>query len=79
MLRHFQHWSRLRTGWRNKASCQLQMDLKVLHDKPTIFNFLKEDIGLQLYLIGDLDDFFWSKTIWYSLTEADTIKAIALL
>jgi hypothetical protein len=55
------------------------MDLKVLHDKPTIFNFLKEDIGLQLYLIGDLDDFFWSKTIWYSLTEADTIKAIALL
>jgi len=55
------------------------MELKVLHDKNIIFNFLKQDSGLQVYLIGDLDIFFWSKTIWYSLIEAHNIKAIALL
>jgi len=55
------------------------MELKVLHDKNLIFNFLKQNSGLQVYLIGDLDSFFWPNTIWYSLIEAHTIKAVALL
>jgi ribosomal protein S18 acetylase RimI-like enzyme len=55
------------------------MDLQVLHDKASILSFLKENQGLQLYLIGDLDDFFWPKTIWFALREADKTKSIALL
>jgi ribosomal protein S18 acetylase RimI-like enzyme len=55
------------------------MDLQVIHDKDSILNFLKENPGLQIYSIGDLDDFFWPKTIWFALKEADTIKSIALL
>jgi len=55
------------------------MDLQVLHDKTTILSFLKKNSGLQIYSIGDLDDFFWPKTIWYALKDADTIKSIALM
>ena len=55
------------------------MDLVILHNKDAIFNFLKENSALQLYTIGDLDNFFWPKTIWYALKEKDKIKSIALL
>lgn len=55
------------------------MDLKILHGKNEIFKYLEKCLGLQIYLIGDLDDFFWPKTIWFALKEFDEIKAIALL
>jgi len=55
------------------------MELITLHDKSTILNFLNENPGLQIYSIGDLDDFFWPKTIWYALKEGESIRAIALL
>lgn len=55
------------------------MDLHVLHSKPEILNFLMNSPELQVYSIGDLDDFFWPKTIWYSLKENNETKAIALL
>jgi|WetSurMetagenome_2_1015567.scaffolds.fasta_scaffold15400_2 GNAT superfamily N-acetyltransferase len=55
------------------------MELKILHDKATIFNFLKSNPEVQLYCIGDLDDFFWPGTIWYALIEHDEIKSLALL
>lgn len=55
------------------------MDIVILHDKDSIYNFLKENLGHQLYSIGDLDDFFWPKTVWYGLTEAGRVKSIALL
>jgi GNAT superfamily N-acetyltransferase len=55
------------------------MDVKVLHDKAIIFNYLKSNPGLYIYSIGDLDDFYWPKTIWFALEEYDTIRSIALL
>ena len=55
------------------------MDVAILHDKKSIFSFLQKDSGLQIYPIGDLDDFFWPKTIWFALKDIDTIKSIALL
>lgn len=55
------------------------MDLHILHSKSDILEFLLNSPELQVYSIGDLDDFFWPKTIWYSLKEGDEIKAIALL
>jgi len=55
------------------------MEVKILHEKATIFEYLKKNIDLQIYCIGDLDDFFWSKTIWYALVDQAEIKAIALL
>ena len=55
------------------------MDIHILHCKSEILEFLMNSPELQVYSIGDLDDFFWPKTIWYALKEGDEIKAIALL
>lgn len=55
------------------------MDIQILHDKTLILNFLKKNSGLHIYSIGDLDDFFWPKTIWFALKDADVIHSIALL
>jgi len=51
----------------------------ILHDKEIIYQFLRKNIGLHLYAIGDLDDFFWSRTSWFALMENQDIKIIALL
>jgi ribosomal protein S18 acetylase RimI-like enzyme len=55
------------------------MELVILHDKRIIFNYLIKNPELQVYCIGDLDDFFWPKTTWFALQEKDEIRAIALM
>ena len=49
------------------------------HDKNVIEKFLRKNAALNIYQIGDLDDFFYPNTIWYALKHEDEIKAIALL
>ncbi len=55
------------------------MPVICLHDKKTIELFLRNNTGLHIYSLGDLDDFFWPYTTWYALTVDDAPKAIALL
>lgn len=55
------------------------MNIHILHNKPEILGFLMKSPELQVYSIGDLDDFFWPKTIWYALKEGNEIKSIVLL
>jgi GNAT superfamily N-acetyltransferase len=56
------------------------MPVICLHDKKTIELFLRKNIDLHIYSLGDLDDFFWPYTTWYALTIInDTPEAIALL
>lgn len=55
------------------------MEIQILHDKEVIYNYLKRDIENQIFCIGDLDDFYWSKTTWFSLTVNNQIHSIALL
>jgi ribosomal protein S18 acetylase RimI-like enzyme len=43
------------------------MDLVSLTDKTSIENRLRCDTALHLYEIGDLDNFFWPYTTWYTL------------
>jgi len=50
-----------------------------LHDKTQIEAFLRKNVYLHIYSIGDLDDFFWHKTIWYGSKKNSQIQAIALL
>jgi ribosomal protein S18 acetylase RimI-like enzyme len=50
-----------------------------LHDKDTIETFLRGNVFLNIYSLGDLDDFFWPYTTWYGLTDSADIKAIALM
>ncbi len=55
------------------------MSLQVLHDKDQIHRFLAHNPAYFLYLIGDLDGFFWPHTVWYGWEVAGEIEAIALL
>jgi ribosomal protein S18 acetylase RimI-like enzyme len=54
------------------------MEIRISNNKNEIFNFLSGDPALNLYLIGDLDDFFWPYTTWYALYDKGTIRSIAL-
>ena len=50
-----------------------------LHDRKEIESFLRRNVYLHIYGIGDLDDFFWPYTTWYAVRESEEIQAIALL
>ena len=50
-----------------------------LHDKDMIETFLRGNVFVNIYSLGDLDDFFWPYTTWYALTDATGIRAIALM
>jgi RimJ/RimL family protein N-acetyltransferase len=50
-----------------------------LHNREEIERFLRKNVYLYIYCIGDLDDFFWPYTTWYGLKTNGRIDAIALL
>jgi ribosomal protein S18 acetylase RimI-like enzyme len=54
------------------------MEVRIARDKKEIFDFLSADPALNLYLIGDLDDFFWPYTKWYALYDKGSMRSIAL-
>ena len=55
------------------------MKVVCLHDKSRIETFLRGNIYLNIYSIGDLDDFFWPYTTWYALIDTVGIQAIILV
>lgn len=55
------------------------MALHLLHEKKPIYEFLIDNPAFNAYLLGDLDDFFWHKTIWFADIVDGKIRAIALL
>jgi ribosomal protein S18 acetylase RimI-like enzyme len=50
-----------------------------LHDKHRIAAFLRRDPARNVYLIGDLDDFFWPYTQWYGLEDDGELREVALI
>jgi GNAT superfamily N-acetyltransferase len=50
-----------------------------LHDKNKIETFLRSNVFLNIYGLGDLDDFFWPYTTWYALTNTAGVQTIALM
>ena len=50
-----------------------------LHNKDRIYSFLKKDVSLHIYSIGDLDDFFWPFTTWYGLVDNGQLREVVLL
>jgi ribosomal protein S18 acetylase RimI-like enzyme len=55
------------------------MEIRKTGNKDEIYGFLSRSPDLQLYLIGDLDDFFWPYTEWYAVYDYGKIQAVALL
>jgi len=50
-----------------------------LNNKSQIEAFLRRNVYLHIYSIGDLDDFFWPDTVWYGWEDGNEIQAVALL
>jgi GNAT superfamily N-acetyltransferase len=50
-----------------------------LHSKDEIEAFLRRNVFLHLYELGDLDDFFWPYTIWYAHRDGDAVRELALV
>jgi ribosomal protein S18 acetylase RimI-like enzyme len=57
----------------------LTMETCTIHDKAEIEGFLRKNIYLHIYSIGDLDDFFWHNTVWYAAKDDGDIQALVLL
>jgi len=55
------------------------MNAICLHNKSRIEAFLRKNVYLHIYSIGDLDDFFWPDTVWYGWEKGSEIQAVALL
>jgi ribosomal protein S18 acetylase RimI-like enzyme len=55
------------------------MDVICLHDKGEIETYLRQDVALNIYSLGDLDDFFWMYTQWYAYKIAGEIRALVFL
>jgi len=55
------------------------MKTSIIRDKQKILDFLLKEPELQLYLIGDLDDFFWPHTTWYCLSDKNEPEVVGLL
>ena len=51
----------------------------LLRNKNEIEAFLRKNVPLHIYSIGDLDNFFWQDTQWHALKEGDKIQALALI
>lgn len=49
-----------------------------LHEKEEIEAYLRRDVYLHIYSLGDLDDFFWPYTRWRGWKEDGELRAIVL-
>lgn len=52
---------------------------QICSNKSVLETYLRRYPTLNYYHLGDLDDFFWPDTCWYTYQEKDTIEAVALL
>ena len=50
-----------------------------LHDRDAIEAALRRSVYLNLYSIGDLDDFFWPYTTWYGQETGAGLEAVILV
>jgi ribosomal protein S18 acetylase RimI-like enzyme len=55
------------------------LQIEEISNKKIIEQFLRKDTFLNIYSIGDLDDFFYPKTQWFALLSDNQIRAIILI
>jgi ribosomal protein S18 acetylase RimI-like enzyme len=51
----------------------------LLHDRARVEAFLRHDVWLNIYQLGDLDDAFWPHTTWHARQQGGEVEALALL
>jgi hypothetical protein len=50
-----------------------------LHDRDELEAFLRRDPLRHVYALGDLDPFFWERTVWFGLREGGQLSEVCLL
>jgi RimJ/RimL family protein N-acetyltransferase len=55
------------------------MQIRQLQDRQEIEAFLRQDVYLHLYSLGDLDDFFFPHTRWLGGYDQGELRALALV
>jgi len=55
------------------------MSYEIVHEKDEIEAFLRKDVPLHIYELGDLDDFYWPHTIWYAMRESGKMLALVIV
>ena len=55
------------------------MNVTRLSDRATIEAMLRTNVYLHLYSLGDLDEFYWPQTRWYSFPEASVNDPVVLV
>ncbi len=51
----------------------------VVHDKNKLETFLRQNTPLNIYHIGDLDEFYRDYTVWFGLEDGQILKSVILL
>jgi ribosomal protein S18 acetylase RimI-like enzyme len=68
-----------RSDGTERSACSARVEHVQLHDARSIEAFLRRDVWLNLYQLGDLDRAFFGHTTWHARLEQGTIMALALL
>jgi ribosomal protein S18 acetylase RimI-like enzyme len=55
------------------------MQIAQVQDRARIETFLRQRPELQVYSLGDLDDFYWPSTTWYGWEKAGSLREIVLV
>lgn len=50
-----------------------------IHDRTELRDFLGRDPLRHVYALGDLDPFFWERTVWYGRREAGELAEVCLV
>jgi GNAT superfamily N-acetyltransferase len=50
-----------------------------LKDRSQLSDYFRQDIQLHLYSLGDLDDFYWSKSTCYGIQNDQSVDKVVLL
>jgi RimJ/RimL family protein N-acetyltransferase len=55
------------------------MSIQLIKDKEILEKFLRKNTALNIYQLGDLDDFYWSHTDFYGYYEDSVLKSIVMI
>jgi len=50
-----------------------------VHNKEEIEAFLRINVPLHIFELGDLDDFYWPHTTWYAMREEGEVKTLIMV
>jgi RimJ/RimL family protein N-acetyltransferase len=55
------------------------MSIRLIKDKKILESFFRKNTALNIYQLGDLDDFFWPHTEFHGYYENDELKSVVMI